>query len=742
MTRSIFRSLALATTSLSILVVGGAARAQAVPANAPENIGPVETSAVAGGGGVALAAPVTASQFAPSQAPLASIEPTSVVGAEALKKVLPQTDDYNDIVLLTPSAMDVSPSGPGLQQDFAQSIRGLQYTQFSVLWDGIPVPGFPFNLAPQPGAYFLGRDFSSVTVNRGPGQASAVGAATFGGSVDLTTQDPLTTPQTQVYGTFGSFGTKLYGIQGDSGSIAQLGGGSGLLDLTREEARGADTGIDTERRNLFFKYKQPIGDSTVVTFAINADNDVTLTPYGATLQSIALYGRNYNLNNNPASQSFAQYNRDVYTTDFMYLQVHSLLGDGWVLDNKAYQTEYIQRANQGADVGGTAANLSGPIYIDGQQVAENNDVPGTFNHLDYEDWGDVLRVSKTIGPGTLQFGIWGDREGFNTYSYLADLTRDGVAYTTSAGANPFTSKYFSDLITIQPYAQYAYKPVRNVTLTAGIKYSSVTRNVEGPIYNGGPVNTGATYNQPLPAFDANWRVTKGLALYAQAAKGFLTPEQGLLGNPGTVQPSTTWSYQIGAVYHRRWLSLGADAYYIDFNNYINNSTVANVTTYFNQGGANFKGLEFEGTATLGSGFAAYANGSLNDSNYNSNGNNLAQTPRRTAAVALLYDKGSVVRENDDIYANVTAKYVGPQYGVDTATIGGFDQFAIKSWNEVDLSAGYVLPAFKRRIRAGVTVTNLFNHQSITGYDGVTMEGSPLYFIQAGRGLFFNIDAYL
>ena len=182
----------------------------------------------------------------------------------------------------------------------------------------------------------------------------------------------------------------------------------------------------------------------------------------------------------------------------MYLGVQSSLGNGWTVDNKAYQTEYIQRDQHGADVGGTAPNLSGTIFVDNASVDVANDVPGVFNHLDYEDWGDVLRLSKAFSFGDLRFGIWGDREGFNIYSYNSDLTRDGVPYTTAANTNPFTTQYFSDLITIQPYVEFAYKPIESLTLTAGVKYSSVTRNINGPLFNGGPADLGATYNQALP----------------------------------------------------------------------------------------------------------------------------------------------------------------------------------------------------------------------------------------------------
>ncbi len=101
-------------------------------------------------------------------------------------------------------------------------------------------------------------------------------------------------------------------------------------------------------------------------------------------------------------------------------------------------------------------------------------------------------------------------------------------------------------------------------------------------------------------------------------------------------------------------------------------------TYFNQGGATFKGVEVEGTVTLGEGFAAYANGFLNDSTYGNNGNTLAQAPRRTATLALLYDRGNLVRDKDEVFGNILLKSVGPRYGLGTAFAGQFDRFPINS----------------------------------------------------------------
>ena len=689
--------------------------------------------------------PVTASEFAPSQPSIEETQPTSTISAETLKKIAVPTADYDDVVTLTPSAMDINPDGPGLQQDFGQSIRGLQYTEFSVLFDGIPVPGFPFNLSPQPGTYFFSRDFGSVTVNRGPGPASAIGAATFGGSIDLRSADVSATPGLETYGTFGSFGTKLFGAEASTGSVAQLGGAKLLLDLTREESYGAQSGATTERRNLFLKYEQPLGRSTTLTAAVNLDNDETKTPFGATLQNMALYGRNFSLNSDPASQDYDGYNRDYYRTDFEYIELKSDLGAGWSLDNHAYTTAYYQRHFITNDPGGDTPNLSGTIYIDGAATSVANNVVGSAYQFDFRNWGDVFRLTRTTAYGDLDLGFWADRQGFTTNTIPVDFSLSRQAYSAMPGFPQFTAKYFASLTTAQPYAEYVWRPASNVTITGGIKYSSVTRYLNGPVtLTGAPADDHATYNKPLPSFDANWRVQKDWSLFAQAAEGFLTPELNLFSTtaPTSLQPSTTWSYQVGTVFQRRWLKLGVDAYDIDFHNYISSNTVGGITTYFNQGGATFKGVEVEATVTLGHGFAAYANGSLNDSNYGNNGNNLAQTPRRTAALALLYDKGNVIRDKDEVFGNVILKSVGPQYGLDTAFAGQADQFPIKSYNEVDLNAGYLLPLFGHRIRTSVSVTNLFDHQSLIGYDGQNLEGQALYWVQAGRGVFFSVAAYL
>ena len=693
--------------------------------------------------------PGAAADQAPSQGSLAQIQPTATISQRFIQENVPATSNYDDIIRLTPSAMDIDPNGPGLQQDFGQSIRGLQYTQFSVLFDGVQIPGSPGNLSPQPAAYFVAHDLGGIVVNRGPGPASTVGSATFGGDVELSSRELSSTVRFNPYATFGSFGTKLYGLQAETGSLGGLlGDGRLLIDIQRNESRGASTGTTDERRNLFLKYVQPIGERTRLTAVVNLDNAVTDTPYGTPLGLINRFGRNYSLNDDPRSQDYGPYNRDNYTTDFEYIKVDHDFGGGFIASDQAYTTAFYHRGTQTADTSLTTPNLTSTArktyYLNGVATTLDNDVPGAAYKNDYRAWGDILRLTQDTGFGQGRAGLWVESEDNPLYKANVVLNRGDAQYTTSPTASAFQYNYFDRLTTVQPYIEFAWKPTPRLTVTIGVKYSSVTREVKGPLVRTikGPAEENATYNKALPSLDVNYRVATGLSVYAQAAKGYLTPPLNVFYAQilNSVQPSTTDNYQVGTVYQHRWLSADADLYYIRYENYIASTTIGTNTLYTNQGSADFRGIELEATAQVGLGFALYANGSLNDANYQ-NGATVAQAPRRTAVAGFLFDRANVVLKSDRLGFSLLDKDVGPQYGVDT---GFVNKYPIKSYDTLDLSVHYVLPVGgDRHVELGLQATNLLNNLSLIGYAGAAAgNGEPLYWVNPGRGLFFNVAALL
>ncbi len=283
MHKAIHRVL-LATTALAAGLLPGRGWSDPPPTGATD-IGAVQAT---GGAGTSTAStPATAAQIAPSRPPLSASQPTSVVGPDYIQNnVLPQ-QNYDEIIKFTPSVQNVAPVGPGLQQNFAETIRGFNYTQFNTIFDGIPIPGTPSSFAPETEAYFTGHDIGSVSIDRGPGTASTIGNATFGGTVSLTSKSPLNTVTINPYGTYGSYGTRLYGIEGDTGSVA--GGARATIDLSKLEANGFLSGTATQRRNGFVKVEVPLNSSTVLTFVGMANNSRTNVPYGASTAEMAQY---------------------------------------------------------------------------------------------------------------------------------------------------------------------------------------------------------------------------------------------------------------------------------------------------------------------------------------------------------------------------------------------------------------------------------------------------------------------
>ena len=693
--------------------------------------------------------PGVAADQAPSQGSPGESEPASVIGKRIIQENVPATSNYDDIIRLTPSAMDIDPNGPGLQQDFGQSIRGLQYTQFSVLFDGVQIPGSPGNLAPEPAAYFVAHDLAQIVVDRGPGPASTVGSATFGGHVELGSRELSATPSLNPYATFGSFGTRLYGIQAQTGTFGGiLQGGRFLIDIQHNESRGASTGTSDERRNLFAKYVQPLGRDTDLVAVVNLDNAVTHTPYGTSLALINEFGRNYSLNDDPRSQGYGPYNRDAYTTDFEYLKLSHDFGHGLDVSDQPYTTAFYHRQLQTTDTSLTTPNLTTTAtrkyYLNNVETTLDDDVPGNAAQNDYRAWGNILRLVQATPFGQARAGAWFESEDNTLYKSSIVLTRGAVPYTTKPNASAFQYRYFDRLTTAQPYVEFAWTPLPGLTITGGVKYSSVTRHLTGPLVRTikGPADDHATYNKALPSIDVNYRIDKATSVYVQAAKGYLTPPLNVFYAPvvNTVQPSTTDNYQVGAVYNRGWLCADADLYYIRYQNYIASTVIGTNTLYSNQGSAHFKGIEIEATAQLGHGLALYANGSLNDANYE-NGAAVAQAPRRTAVAGMLFDRTSVLLKRDRLNFSLLDKVVGPQYGTDT---GFVNKYPIKSYDTADLSLHYALPMLRdRRLDLGLQVTNLFNNLSLIGYAGAaTGNGAPLYWVNPGRGMFFNMSAEL
>lgn len=733
---------------LGSTILGGRAMAQAQPAN----IGTVNASTAQlplpnDQGPYAPPAPGSAAAVAPSYAPLEAGQPTSIVGKSFLDNSLIPAQNYDEDVKFTPSLMNVQPAGPVSQQNYGESIRGFQYTQFNTTFDGLVLTGTPSNFAPQSATYFTSHDLGSLVIDRGPGTASTIGYATFGGTLAMNSKEPSQTPQAQAYTTFGSFGQELYGLEADSGARPELGGGRGLIDVSRLQTGTYLTGSTTNRDNVFGKWEQPVGDNTLIT-AVGMFNDSTgHTAYGSTIAQINAYGPDYGLNNNPKSQAYAGYNTDLYDDDFEYIRINTDLGGGWNFEETPYTLSYYRSGTEGADPNGTTPNLGLPgstaEYINGVKFKPTDDVQGVTKHNDFRDWGSVTRITKTTPWGDLRAGLWLDYVSNSVYRFKIDFDQADAVYTTKASASPYNQLYHDRLVTAQPFIEFACTPLPGLTITPGVKYTSVTRELDVVVLSSLPkAETNQTWNKAQPSVEAHYQINPHWSAYAQVAVGFLAPPLSTLEStiPATASPEETINYQIGTTYQSHALTVAGDLYYIPFQNFIASKTIDGNTLYFNEGGAVYKGIELEGTYNFAYGLSLYANGTLNDANYD-DGAHIYQAPQRTAAAGFIESSDSVLLDHDRVYGSILLKEVGKQFGENgTSAAGPTAEYPIKSYSNVDLALGYTLPLQGgRKARIGLNFYNILDNHSLIGLAGLTAANVPLYWPDPGFSGFVSFS---
>src|SRR5487761_2792354 len=166
------------------------------------------------GTGVVTAAenPASAIYQAPTQASLLATEPQSIINQHYIQENASAGANYTDIISIAPSVVSIDPNGPGMMETQSLTIRGFQDGQYNVTFDGIPW-GDSNDFTHHSTSYFMPQDIGGIVIDRGPGDASNIGNATFGGTVAVTSKLPSAVAETSLYGSTGSWNTLLYGAQ-------------------------------------------------------------------------------------------------------------------------------------------------------------------------------------------------------------------------------------------------------------------------------------------------------------------------------------------------------------------------------------------------------------------------------------------------------------------------------------------------------------------------------------------------
>jgi len=574
------------------------------------------------GSRVAETAPITAS--------LTTTQPQSAVSREFIDNANPASD-FNELIALTPG---VSITGTGNGQGFGETktvIRGFQDGEYNVTYDSIPFADTN-NPTHHSTAFFPSTTIETVVVDRGPGNASQLGQASFGGNVNMYSRAVKDERGGQVEGLLGNWNTFIGRAEYQSGRIDSLGGARLVINGQFLRSDGALTYSPVNSKNLFAKLVAPIGTANTLTvmstwnrnFYYQSDVNkgatcgayATAAPAGTTLRAencsitsnIGQFGRNYGMSNDPARADYWKYNRTDKTTDFSYLRLQSELGSGLSMDNRGYMYGYTNNTLSGngkttaSNVGGVATftyeggtvkaapSGSGPYtlasiagHIAGYEKVNKYRVLGYIGQLNYE-----------FALGKARVGGWYEHADTDRHLYDFDWSNNrapnynetaNLDLTSLASASQAYIRYLqhSTWDQYQLFAEFEFRPIEAIAITPGVKYVHFTRAINAPVVDKSAriaMDAKATWTKTLPFLTVNWQPVSNVSLYGQYAEGMYVPDlssfystsANLAQSLDALQPMTTTNYQVGMVWHGERFSLDVDAYAINVNNKLGNCT--------------------------------------------------------------------------------------------------------------------------------------------------------------------------
>ncbi len=718
-----------------------------------------------------------AANVAPVASSLKATEPQAVITRRFIEESAPRIGDYTTTAVLAPSLSTTSnPNGPGSTDGSKLTLRGFQDGEYNTTYDGIAW-GDTNGPSHHANSFFPSSTIGGIVVDRGPGDATALGQANFGGSLNLYSlpfEDHARFIQT---GTLGSFNQWQSVTTLASGPIAQLHDANVVVNFMEYGTGGYLSHSSSEGQNQFIKVTVPVTSTFRLTGLYTHNYDQYYqgdASSAATVGQTELYGKRFALSDNPGLQTYYKYNATKKKTDFEYLKADWDVGHGLNLHDTVYSYAYNNRTlsgnNNGADIslGATALAAANKVTLSptGAYPAAGkayttgivNGLPGYLKRNQYRVAGNIFQGDLATAIGTLTAGVMYEaantqrsRFDIDLLTRLPDYREKAAVYPGPSGCStagfttisapgktnngacqePLNVAYneYSGWRQYQIFGQFEWHPTPDLTITPGVKYvnfnlfiNAPTLAIKGSLQ---PSYQDFTYTKTLPFLTANYRIQPNWSAYAQYAQGFLVPNVSalyvLLPSLKPVVPQESTNYQVGTVYAASKFTLDADLYYIDFKNKINTliDAATGETYESNLGGAIYKGIEVQGTYLLPYGLSVFANGSLNDARGNGDPTNPGYNGHQLAKAPFWTAATGLRYQKNGVFTaddGIVATLNTKFIGQQySTTVSGTTNPTglIPSWSETNLSGTYRLGNYALEAQ----VLNLFDGGDVTAFKG-------------------------
>jgi len=705
-------------------------------------------------------------ESAPITASLTTTQPQSAVSRDYIDNTT-ATADVNELIALTPG---VSISGTGNGYGFGETkatIRGFQDGEYNVTYDSIPFADTN-NPTHHSTSFFPSNTIETVVVDRGPGNASQLGQASFGGNINMYSRGVKDEMGGQVEAILGNWNTFVARAELQSGKIDSLGGTRIVLTGQYLRSDGALTYSPVGSKNLYGKAVIPIGSANTLTVmstwnrnhyyqsdvlkgatcgsaqkgvqgftnaALGADGQplTQLTGENCSASSnVGVYGRNYALGNDPTQMDYWKYNRTDKTTDFSYLRLQSDLGSGFSMDNRAYMYGYTNNTWSG-NTGNVVTGFSGagtPASPYKAVAGPATDILGYSKMNKYRVFGYIGQVDYDFSMGKIRVGGWYEYAVTDRHLVDFDMTTGTLSYNEkfnngngTAAQNALPSISQADLSYVQHstwnqyqlFGEFEFRPVASLSITPGVKYVHFTRGIDALVNQKSrlPLDTSATWTKTLPFLTINWQAMSNWSFYGQYAQGMYVPDlssfysaSGQLSTAlGSLKPQTSTNYQVGTVWHGNKVSLDADAYIIDVNNKIGTCTAVGCDTTLL---VNIGQVRYKGVEGQISYMPVTGLTLFANGSYNYARN--VSTGAQVAKAPFTTAAAGFIYRNGGFRLSFNQKYTGTQYATEFNGNPDLRLYRIKPYSIGDFA---ISQEIGKNLRLGVTVNNVFNSRAVT-----------------------------
>lgn len=716
-------------------------------------------------------------QTAPLTASLTTTQPQSAISRDYIDNAN-AASDFNELIMLSPA---VSITGTANGQGFGETkavIRGFQDGEYNVTYDSIPFADTN-NPTHHSTAFFPSNTIETIVVDRGPGNASQLGQATYGGNLNMYSRAVKNDRSVTLEGIAGNWNTFIGRAEFQSGKMDSLGGGQLVVTGQFLKSDGALTFSPVQSKNLYAKLVLPIGASNVLTVmstwnrnyyyqsdvlkgatcgssvkGITGFSNAALDPAGnlltqltarncAASSNIGTYGFNYGLTNDPARSDYWKYNRTDKTTDFSYARLQSQFGNGFSMDNRVYMYAYTNNTlsgNSGAVITGfSGAGTPASPYV--AITGPATDVLGYDKLNKYRVYGYIGQLNYEFSMGKIRVGGW--YEHANTWRHLFDFdwtTGRTPAYiekfnngngTAAQNALPgiavANTRYNqrSSWNQYQLFAEFEFRPIEALSITPGFKYVHFTRGIDALVNQTSrfPLTTSATWTKSLPFLTINYQPLNNLSFYGQYAQGFYVPDLSSFysasANLSTaldaLQPQSTTNYQVGAVWHGEKISIDIDAYKIDVKNKIGTCTTVGCDTSLLVNIGQVNYKGIEGQLGL-----MPAPGLTLFANGSYNYAHSAATGAQISKAPFATAAAGIVYNHDGLRVSYSQKFTGTQYANEFSGNPLVRLYRIKPYSVGEFA---ISQEVGEHFRVGLSVSNVFNNRSITAIS-TSSSGAP------------------